>query len=65
MAYISLEKMIKKNPSLYKLVRVASERANQIMNGSKPLVESNSKKVTTRALQEICEGKVRFELTEE
>ena len=65
MAYIALEKMIVNNPSLYKLVLTASERANQIMHGSRPLVETGSKKPTTIALQEIAQGKVYYEETEE
>ena len=62
MAYVALERMIDKNPSLYKLVLTAAERANQITQGSKLLVETDSKKPTTQALNEIVEGKVRYEL---
>lgn len=65
MSYVALEKMIDKNPSLYKLVLTAAERANQITKGSKPLVDVDSKKPTTIALHEIVEGKVRYELTDE
>jgi len=64
-AYIPLEKMIETNPSLYKLVLSAAERASQITRGSKPLVECGSKKPTTIALNEIADGKVHFELTED
>jgi len=62
MAYVPLEKMINNNPSRYKLVLLAAERANQIGTGSKPLIDSSSKKQTTIALEEICECKVRYEL---
>ena len=62
MAYVALERMIDKNPSLYKLVLTAAERANQIARGSKLLVETDSKKPTTQALNEMVEGKVRYEL---
>ena len=61
MAYVPLEKMIDKNPSLYKLVLLAAERANQLNQGSKPLVDYPSKKMSTIALREIYEGKVRIE----
>ena len=61
MAYVPLEKMIDKNPSLYKLVLLAAERANQLNQGSKPLIDSSSKKMSTIALREIYEGKVRIE----
>jgi DNA-directed RNA polymerase subunit omega len=64
-AYIPLERMIDKNPSLYKLVLVAAERANQICEGSAPLIKSTSKKNSTIALEEIQAGKVRYELSEE
>jgi DNA-directed RNA polymerase subunit omega len=57
--------MINNNPSLYKLVLAAAERANQITNGSKPLVDCSSKKATTIALNEIAAGQVHFELTED
>jgi DNA-directed RNA polymerase subunit omega len=63
-AYIPLEQMIKTNPSLYKLVLAAAERANQLTRGSKPLIECESKKPSTIALAEIAQGKIRFELTE-
>lgn len=61
MTYVPLEKMIEKNPSLYKLALVAAERANQLAQGAKPLVETDSKKPTTIALEEIAAGKVRYE----
>ena len=61
MSYIPLEKMIAKNPGLYKLSLLAAERANQIAQGSKPLVETTSKKATTIALEEIAAGKVYYE----
>lgn len=63
MAYVPLEKMIDKNPSLYKLVLLAAERANEINLGSKPLVKTESKKASTIALEEIRDGKVRFTLS--
>ncbi len=65
MSYIALEKMIDKNPSLYKLVLTAAERANQIQKGSKILVETETKKPTTQALHEVSEGKVKYEITKE
>ena len=61
MAYIPIEKMVYHNSSLYKLVLLAAERANQLNQGSKPLIDSSSKKMSTIALREIYEGKVRIE----
>ena len=66
MAYIPIEKMLEKNKSLFKLTLAAAERANQILLGSKPLVENPiSKRETTIALQEIAEGKVYYKDVEE
>ena len=65
MAYIPLERMIRNNPSIYKLVLLAAERANQLNSGSKPLIESAGKKASSNALQEICEGKIKFKDEEE
>jgi DNA-directed RNA polymerase omega subunit len=65
MSYVALEKLIDKNPSLYKLVLAAAERANQLTNGSKPLVVSDCKKTTTMALREMEQGVVRYSIDEE
>jgi DNA-directed RNA polymerase subunit omega len=61
MPYIPLESLAKNANSFYKLVLLAAERANQILNGSKPLIETDSQKHTTISLREICAGKVRYE----
>jgi len=64
MGYISLEKLMKKNPtSLYKVALMGAMRANELAQGVKPLVESESKKVTTIALEEIAAQKVNYENT--
>ena len=64
MAYVPLERLTAKNPSIYKLVLLSAERANQLADGSKPLVEAFSKKAITLALEEIASGKVKYETTE-
>ena len=61
MSYIPLEDLSKNANSFYKLVLMAAERANQILNGSKPLIDTASKKHTTVALREICAEKVKYE----
>jgi len=56
MAYIPLEKLMKQTPSLFKVVLAAAERANEINEGSKPVIETTAKKVTSIALQEFAHG---------
>lgn len=66
MAYISLEKLTtEEKPSLFKLVLAAASRGNEIAKGVKPLVETESKKVTTVSLEEIAAGKVTYEIEDE
>lgn len=47
-----------KADSMYKLVILASKRALELNDGSPKLVETDSKKVTTIALEEIRRGKI-------
>ncbi len=56
---ISAEQLLKKINNVYRLVVVASERTRQLARGARPLVDTESKKLTTIALKEILEGKVR------
>lgn len=64
MSYVSLEKVLRKNElSIYKLTLTAAARANELAQGAQPLVKNTSKKVSTIALQEIADGKVRYEIT--
>ena len=60
MAYIPLEKLMKKDTSLYKLILTAAARANELAQGAPPLVHAGSKKVSTIALEEIASGKVSY-----
>ena len=62
---IPLEELLKGVGSHYKLVLVAAQRANELAKGSPALVASKSKKVATQALEEIAQGKVRFEETKD
>lgn len=59
MARITIEKELKKIPNKYILVKVASERASQLLAGIEPLIENkdNNKEIIV-ALREIAEGKV-------
>ena len=61
MAYISIEKIRRKGQSLYKLVLTAAARANELAQGAQPLIQTQSKKVSTIALEEIAAGKVSYQ----
>ena len=57
MARISVEDCLKKVPSRFALVLLASARAKQLFKGSKPRVQADNKEVVL-ALREIAAGKV-------
>ena len=59
MAFQPLEKLLpRSNFSIYKLVLIAAQRATEIADGQKPLIDFPSQKATTTALDEIVAGKV-------
>jgi DNA-directed RNA polymerase subunit omega len=60
MAYMPLEKLIRKDTSLFKLILTAAARANELAQGAQPLIQTASKKVSTIALEEIVAGKVNY-----
>ena len=62
MAYVALEKLMRQDTCLYKLILAAAARANELAQGSQPLVRPASKKVSTIALEEIAAGKVGYDL---
>lgn len=55
---ISTEDLLDKTNSVYKLVILASKRALELNDGSPKLVETDSKKISTIALEEIKQGKI-------
>lgn len=55
-----LENALKKGDSKYTLVMLTSKRARQLVGGAKPLIDTDSKKPVTIAMQEISEGKVTY-----
>ncbi len=58
---IPIEDLLAKVPSVYKLSNLAAARAAEINSGMKKLVESEPKdKVTTIAIREIADGKVKI-----
>lgn len=64
MSYMPLEKIFKDSESIYKLTIVAARRAIELNNGSQKLINTNSGKVTTIALEEIAAGKVKYKIKE-
>lgn len=59
MIYPTLSTLLDKVDSKYSLVVAVSKRARQIVDGQNSLVESNSIKPVSIAIQEISEGKIR------
>lgn len=52
--------------SLYRLVNIASRRANQLNKPeSRPLVHTKAQKTTMVALEEVLEGKVWYRMDDE
>lgn len=62
MAYVSMQDLLKRTNSVYKLVILAARRAVELNQGAGKLVDSVSPnlKVSTVALKEIAEGKIRL-----
>ena len=57
----SLTNLLIDGESKYTLVMVTSKRAREIIEGSVPLVETNSMKPVTIAIEELLEGKIKFD----
>ena len=64
MSYVPLEKLIdKSNGSMFKLVTFISRRALELAEGAPRLVDAPAGlKVTTLAMEEIAQGKVKMVL---
>ncbi len=56
----SFEGVLKEGDSRYTLVILASKRARQIIEGAKPLIETDSKKPVSIAIEEIIAGKITY-----
>ncbi len=57
MARITVEDCLQKVPSRFTLVRIAAQRARQLMKGARPHIKSNNR-IVVSALREIAAGKV-------
>lgn len=66
MPHISMEDLLKKVDSRYKLVILASRRAAELNAGAQKLVNLSPKtKLATIALEEIKEGKITYKKSED
>ncbi|MFH1778229.1 MAG: DNA-directed RNA polymerase subunit omega [Candidatus Omnitrophota bacterium] len=64
MKEVSVQDLVKKVGSIYKLVVLASRRTVELTNGAVPLVEKlNHIEFADLALQEIAQGKITLKLS--
>ena len=57
MARITVEDCLAKVPNRFEVVILASKRAKQLLQGAKPLVQSDNREIVS-ALREVAAGKV-------
>ncbi|TDT61644.1 DNA-directed RNA polymerase subunit omega [Fonticella tunisiensis] len=57
----SIVSLLEKVDNRYSLVVIAARRARQIVDGAKTLVDIESTKPVTIAINEINEGKIKYE----
>ncbi|NLV89063.1 MAG: DNA-directed RNA polymerase subunit omega [Tissierellia bacterium] len=57
----SFKELADKGDSRYTLVMLIAKRARRIIDGAEPLIETNSKKPVSIALEEVLEGKITYE----
>ncbi len=65
MTQAPIDELIRECHSIYKLVVIAARRAKELSQGAPKLIQGDLKKVTSLALEEIRQGKVRLKPTEE
>ncbi|MBH32326.1 MAG: DNA-directed RNA polymerase subunit omega [Gammaproteobacteria bacterium] len=65
MARITVEDCLEMVENRFHLVRVASKRARQLMNGKESTVDWDNDKATVVALREIAEGNITEEILNE
>ena len=65
MARVTVEDCLEKVTNRFHLVRVASKRARQIMNGKEPTLEWDNDKSTVLAVREIAAGNITEEMLDE
>mgnify|MGYP002521947617 FL=1 len=57
----TLESLMKKVDSKYTLVTLAAKRARELTDGDEPLVDVDTTKVVSIAMEEIDQGKITYE----
>ena len=57
----TLESLMTKVDSKYMLVTLAAKRARQLTDGDEPLVDVDTTKVVSIAMEEIDQGKITYE----
>ena len=57
----TLESLMTKVDSKYTLVTLAAKRARQLTDGDEPLVDVDTTKVVSIAMEEIEQGKITYE----
>lgn len=57
----SFKDVLKEGDSKYTLVMLTAKRAREIIDGKEPLIDTDSKKPVTIAIEEIVNGKVTYE----
>lgn len=57
----TLESLMKRVDSKYTLVTLAAKRARQLTDGDKPLVDVDTTKVVSIAMEEIDQGRITYE----
>lgn len=63
MIYPSMDGLLKKVDCKYTLVTIAAKRAREIMNGESAMVECESNKPVTIALEEIAQDRLVYKRT--
>lgn len=58
---LTLESLMTKVDSKYTLVTLAAKRARQLTDGDEPLVDVDTTKVVSIAMEEIDQGKITYE----
>jgi len=62
MSYMPVEKIFKGSDSIYKITILAAKRAVELNNGAKKLIETNTTRFSTIALEEVAAGKITYKV---
>lgn len=57
----SIVSLLENIDNRYSLVVITAKRARQLIDGAKPMIDIDSSKPVTIAINEINEGKIQFE----